>query len=1020
MMRTHKLTMTVLATLGVLAGGFMFSAAPALATTGYGFTGSFGSEGSGNGQFKEPSGVAVNDATGDVYVVDKGNNRVEWFNSTGAKFEGQFNGSGTPAASFSDPGGIAVDNDASSPSKGDVYVEDVGNKVIDKFSAAGTYEGQLTGFGTLLGIAVDPSGDLWVLEAEETVYEYSDTGGLLEKFNTSLGTPDPGLAVDSNHDVYTNFVDFLVLTFEPITGNQLGRERGGGAGGLAIDAATNNLFVDRESGIVEYGPFGKPETTPVDVFGSKALADNGGSGIAVATAGTLYVADAVGDKVDIFSEGPRPEAPLTEAAKEVTSTTAVLDGELNPNAKKLAGWYFVYNLGTSCTGGQSTPVEAEAEVQAAKEHKEVSELEPSAQYTFCLVAENAFGLTFGLPETLTTLAAPPKVDSQSASGATSMSATLEAQVNPNNEKTSAYLQYSSSPAVIASGPEKGALTTATKESSGEVGSGYGDQPVAPDALTGLSVDSTYYYQAVATNATGTTYGTVQEFTTVPVPFTDAVTAIGTTTATLNGHVMLNPLNTTITTQFSFDYNLSATECVNGSSISAGEAGPGSGLVSVEKEVTGLEPNASYSVCLLSSNSFGSEVDPHSPPVHFTTLPAPPLYIGELAATVTAETPAVALIARVNPNNEQTSCSFQYGTEPALKTGTTTVPCGTGFGAGYGGQNASTQVEGLTAGETYYYRVVATNAAGTEYGAIDHFTAVVLPTVTTGAAQDPTRTSIAVAGTLDPNGVATSYHFAYIEEAGYQAALAQGARGAGGDLYADGATTASVEAGEGTSPLEVEVPVKGLLPETTYHYALVANSERGTVTGQDETFTTGAATPPIVTTGAASAITLSTATIAGMLSTQGLDVSYAFEVSTEPGNPGPPSGGGSIGAGPTEASVSVALQGLQPGTTYYYRLLATSTDGTSYGEIKTFTTPGFPSPLTQPATPPLIGTPNIAFPSGSEANTGTTTETKKLTNAQKLATALKTCHRDKSKGKRVACEKTARRRYGTVKKSKKKS
>ena len=64
----------------------------------------FGSEGSGNGQFKSPAGVAVNEATGDVYVVDQeeeggvDKGRVEWFtsNTTTQEYEyaGQFNGSG--------------------------------------------------------------------------------------------------------------------------------------------------------------------------------------------------------------------------------------------------------------------------------------------------------------------------------------------------------------------------------------------------------------------------------------------------------------------------------------------------------------------------------------------------------------------------------------------------------------------------------------------------------------------------------------------------------------------------------------------------------------------------------------------------------------------------------------------------------------------------------------------------------------------------------------------------------------
>ena len=148
-----------LATAGVvLLGALAFGAAPALAGgEEYGFTGSFGSEGSAPGQFKEPSDVAVGTASKDVYVLDKGNSRVEWFDSTGGKFEGQFNGSGTFAnekgktapVALSGPGAIAVDNSGKTvgedPAVGDVYVADNAHNVVDRFSATGEYEGQLAG-----------------------------------------------------------------------------------------------------------------------------------------------------------------------------------------------------------------------------------------------------------------------------------------------------------------------------------------------------------------------------------------------------------------------------------------------------------------------------------------------------------------------------------------------------------------------------------------------------------------------------------------------------------------------------------------------------------------------------------------------------------------------------------------------------------------------------------------------------------------------------------------------------------
>jgi hypothetical protein len=61
-----------LALLAVLAfAGMAFAATAALAEETHVFAGSFGSEGEGAGQLKDPSGVAVNNTTGDVYVADK-------------------------------------------------------------------------------------------------------------------------------------------------------------------------------------------------------------------------------------------------------------------------------------------------------------------------------------------------------------------------------------------------------------------------------------------------------------------------------------------------------------------------------------------------------------------------------------------------------------------------------------------------------------------------------------------------------------------------------------------------------------------------------------------------------------------------------------------------------------------------------------------------------------------------------------------------------------------------------------
>ena len=97
-MIARRLGLATLVGLCALVGLLSLSAVPALAARGHVYSATFGEKGAGNGQFEEPSGVAVNEATGDVYVVDRANNRVEFFapNATTNAYEyaGQFNGSG--------------------------------------------------------------------------------------------------------------------------------------------------------------------------------------------------------------------------------------------------------------------------------------------------------------------------------------------------------------------------------------------------------------------------------------------------------------------------------------------------------------------------------------------------------------------------------------------------------------------------------------------------------------------------------------------------------------------------------------------------------------------------------------------------------------------------------------------------------------------------------------------------------------------------------------------------------------
>ncbi len=87
----------------------------------------FGTEGSGNGEFENLTGLAV-DSLGNVWVADGGNNRIQEFSNSGAYIT-QFGTEGTGNGEFEFPNDVAVD------SSGNVWVVDFNNNRIQEFSS---------------------------------------------------------------------------------------------------------------------------------------------------------------------------------------------------------------------------------------------------------------------------------------------------------------------------------------------------------------------------------------------------------------------------------------------------------------------------------------------------------------------------------------------------------------------------------------------------------------------------------------------------------------------------------------------------------------------------------------------------------------------------------------------------------------------------------------------------------------------------------------------------------------------
>jgi len=195
-------------------------------TTTGGFLGACGSEGRGDGQFSSPSGVAVVStgivsvadsgnhriqgfsAVSAVYVADSGNHRIQRFNATG-NFLGAWGSQGTGNGQFQFPSGVAVGPD------GTVYVADSGNHRIQRFTATGEFLGawgsQGSGDGQFswpCGVAVGPDGIVYVADTENhRIQRFTATGIFLDSWG-SRGTGNgqlygpSGVAIARSGTVY--------------------------------------------------------------------------------------------------------------------------------------------------------------------------------------------------------------------------------------------------------------------------------------------------------------------------------------------------------------------------------------------------------------------------------------------------------------------------------------------------------------------------------------------------------------------------------------------------------------------------------------------------------------------------------------------------------------------------------------------------------------------------------------------------------------------------------------------------
>jgi len=229
------------------------------------------------------------------------------------------------------------------------------------------------------------------------------------------------------------------------------------------------------------------------------------------------------------------------------------------------------------------------------------------------------------------------------------------------------------------------------------------------------------------------------------------------------------------------------------------------------------------------------------------------------------------------------------------------------------------------------RGIAVSGTGTVYLSdstrpfVARFTRFEGPTVVTGGAppESVQARSAMLEGTIDPEGVDSSYHFEY-----------------GLDQRYGSRTAESDSVGSGSDPVAASTLVEGLKPNKTYHFRLVGSNASGSIVGGDQSFVTALAPPDVdggppgfASPAFASAIGPRSARLHGTVNTNTPEdsASYYLEYGTTTAY-----GDTTVAVGESGASCFTSFgsypcdgddrpviglaPGLEPGTTYHFRVV----------------------------------------------------------------------------------------------------
>jgi hypothetical protein len=523
----------------------------AFATVTHKFEGAFNGSEAPDGPFALAFDDAVDDSSGpssgDVYVA--GFAGVDKLNPDGTYTGVDITGEETPQKSLflisetSFSGAVAVDG-SSGVNSGDVYVSDLEHGVVDKFSEAGAFICQITGQpepsiaecagakgsdtpdGSMepTGIAIDAvTGDVWVADhAHAAIDEFNPAGEYVGQLKGSDIVSPSRIALDAEENLYV--VNGINVFGDASANNVIVFHKGKFAKildeqeplSVAVDPNNNHAYVFEKKGrtVAEYDGVG----TLIDTFVHQVEGIPLMEGLAVSADGHIYGAETESALLVKYSSALTVPTVTTDAATGVSESSATLAGHVDPDVAHNGGvvtackFEYVTQESFKAHGfeGATTAACVPTVPFATPENVTATvSLVASTTYLFRLSASSANEvMSFGEMEQVATVGPPIVVDEESLA-LSATGAKLSAVIDASGFEANCHVEYVDSSAFERNGFADAKVQPCVPATVPSTGT---SERVSA-TITSLSLNTTYHYRFVSSNAAGTTPGADETFVT---------------------------------------------------------------------------------------------------------------------------------------------------------------------------------------------------------------------------------------------------------------------------------------------------------------------------------------------------------------------------------------------------------------------------------------------------------------------------------------------------------------------------